>query len=235
MMNELLKFEINYQRKLWALPVAMILFFLTGFQIGGQGFAPDMINFNAPYQISYYTSIFTLGSVFAIMFFVINGVMRDSVHRMQEIIFSTGIHKHQFFVSRFGGVFLFSLLSVSMLLPGMIAGTVIMDIDPERIAPVSVLPYAWNWLVFILPNVFICTGFIFSVGLLTKNRLSVYAAAVFVYVFYFMSSFYFNSPILADSTPTHTDNMMLAALADPFGVSAFMEQSQFLTPFQKNV
>ncbi|WP_020402341.1 M1 family aminopeptidase [Gracilimonas tropica] len=234
MLASLLKFEIIYQRKLWALPVAMTLFFLTGFQIGGQGFAPDMINFNAPYQISYYTSVFTLGSVFAIMFFVINGILRDSTYRMQEIMFSTGIQKHHFFFSRFGGVFFFSLLSVSMLLPGMMAGTMIVDMDPERLAPFSTFPYFWNWLVFVLPNVLICTGFIFSIGLLTKNRMSIYTSAVLIYVLYFISSFYFNSPVLADSTPTHTDNMMLAALADPFGISAFMEQSQYLTPLQKN-
>ena len=234
MIAALLKFEIAYQRKLWALPAAMILYFLIGFQIGGQGFAPDMVDFNAPYQISYYTSIFTLGAVFAIMFFVINGILRDSTHRMQEIIFSTGVRKYQFFLSRFGGVFIFSLLSVSTLLPGMMTGTLIMDLDPDRLAPVTIFPYFWNWFVFVLPNVLICTSFIFSVGLLTKNRISIYASAILVYVFYFVSSFYFESPILAGSTPAHTEKMMLAALGDPFGISAFMEQSQYLTPLQKN-
>lgn len=234
MILSLLKFEIIYQRKFWALPVAMILFFLTGFQIGGQGFAPDMVNFNAPYQISYYTSVFTLGSVFVIMFFAINGILRDSTYRMQEIMFSTGIKKHHFFFSRFSGVYLFSLISVSMLLLGMMSGSLIVDMDPERLAPFSTFPYFWNWLVFVMPNVFICTSFIFSVGLLTKNRMSIYASAVLIYVFYFLCSFYFDSPILAGSAPTHTDNMMLAALGDPFGISAFMEQSQYLTPLQKN-
>jgi hypothetical protein len=234
MIAALLKFELIYQRKLWALPAAMLLFFISGLQIGGQAFAPDLVNFNAPYQISYYTSIFTLGAVFAIMFFVINGVLRDSTHRMQEIIFSTGVQKYQFFISRFSGVFIFSLLAVSPLIVGMITGSQIMNLDPDRLAPLNLFHYFWNWLVFVLPNVFICSGFIFSVGLLTKNRMSVYASALLVYVLYFVCSFYFDSPMLAGSTPSHTDNMTIAALGDPFGVSAFMEQSQFLTPFQKN-
>tara|TARA_R110000868_G_scaffold378658_1_gene644135 strand:+ start:4408 stop:7980 length:3573 start_codon:yes stop_codon:yes gene_type:complete len=234
MITQLLKFEFIYQRKNWALPAAIILFFLTGFQIGGQAFAPDLVDYNAPYQISYYTSLFTLGAVFAIMFFVINGLLRDSTHRMKEIIFSTGVKKHHFFISRFSGVFLSSLFAVSPLLLGMISGTLIIDLDPERLAPISPTLYFWNWLVFVLPNVFICSAFIFTVGLLSKNRMSIYASAVLIYVLYFVCSFYFNSPILADSTPTHTENMMLAALADPFGTSAFMEQSQYLTPLQKN-
>lgn len=234
MIAALLKFELIYQRKLWALPVAMLLFFVSGLQIGGQAFAPDLVNFNAPYQISYYTSIFTLGAVFAIMFFVINGVLRDSTYRMQEIIFSTGVQKYQFFISRFSGVFIFSLLAVSPLIVGMFTGSQIMNLDPDRLAPLNLFHYFWNWLVFILPNVFICSSFIFSVGLLTKNRMSVYASALLAYVLYFVCSFYFDSPVLAGSTPSHTDNMTIAALGDPFGISAFMEQSQYLTPFQKN-
>ncbi len=234
MITALLKFELIYQRKLWALPAAMLLFFISGLQVGGQAFAPDQVNFNAPYQISYFTSIFTLGAVFAIMFFVINGVLRDSTHRMQEIIFSTGVQKYQFFVSRFSGVFIFSLLAVSPLIIGMITGSQIMNLDPDRMAPFNLFHYFWNWLVFVLPNVFICSSFIFSVGLLTKNRMSVYASALLVYVLYFVCSFYFDSPMLAGSTPSHTGNMTIASLGDPFGISAFMEQSQYLTPIQKN-
>ncbi|MCP9290264.1 M1 family aminopeptidase [Gracilimonas sediminicola] len=234
MIAALFRFELVYQKKLWALPVAMILFFLSGLQIGGQAFAPDLVDFNAPYQISYYTSVFTLGAVFAIMFFVINGVLRDRAYQMQEIIFSTGVQKHQFFMSRFAGVFVFSILSVSPLLLGMMTGSLLFDLDPDRLSPFSVSPYFWNWLVFVLPNVLICSAFIFSVGLLSKNRMSIYASAILVYVLYFVCSFFFDSPMLAGSTPTHTDSMTLAALGDPFGISAFMEQSQYLTPLQKN-
>ncbi|MTI87517.1 MAG: hypothetical protein FH748_06065 [Balneolaceae bacterium] len=234
MITQLLKFEITYQRKQWALPAAMFLFLITGLQIGGQGFAPDLINYNAPYQISYYTSVFTLGAVFAIMFFVISGVLRDPIHRVEGLIFSSGIQKHQFFISRFAGVFIFSLLAVSPLLIGMMLGTHLFDLDPDRLAPFEASPYFWNWLVFVLPNVFICSVLIFSVGLLSKNRMAIYASAILIYVFYFICSFFFESPILAGSAPAHTKNLMFAALGDPFGISAFMEQSQYLTPQQKN-
>ena len=234
MIYPLLKFEITYQRKQWALFASVILFGLVGLQIGGQGFAPDLINYNAPYQISYYTSIFTLGAVFAIMFFVISGVLRDRSYQFEEIVFSSGIQKHHFYLSRFTGVFLFSLLAVSPLLIGMILGAHLFDLDPDRMAPFRVFPYFWNWLVFVLPNVFICTAIIFSVGLISKNSMAIYASAILVYVLYFVCSFYFQSPILAGSEPAHAKDLIYAALGDPFGISAFMEQSQYLTPQQKN-
>ncbi|PWN06318.1 ABC transporter permease/M1 family aminopeptidase [Rhodohalobacter mucosus] len=234
MIISLFSFEWLYQRKQWALFAAILLFFVTGLQIGGQGFAPDLINYNAPYQISYYTSIFTLGAVFAIMFFVISGVLRDRTHTFEEIVFSSGIRKHHFFISRFSGGFLFSLIAVSPLVLGMMTGAHLFDHDPGRMAPFSGMLYAWNWLVFVVPNVFICTVLIFSVGLLSKNRMAIYASAVLVYVLYFVCSFYFESPILAGSAPAHSKDLTAAALGDPFGISAFMEQSRYLTPVQKN-
>jgi len=235
MITQLLAFEITLQRKLWALPFAIILFFLSGLHIGGQGFAPELLNFNAPYQLSYHISIFTLGSVFAILFFAINGVLRDLSYRFEELIYSSGIQKHHFFISRFVGVFMFSLLAVSPLLIGMGFGAHFFELDPDRVAPFQAMHYFWNWLVFVVPNVFICSVLIFSVGLISKNRMAIYATVILIYVLYFIFSFFFDSPILAGAAPAHSRDMIIAAIGDPFGISAFIQQSQYLTPSQKNV
>ena len=235
MITQLLAFEITIQRKQWALAFAMILFFLSGLRIGSQGFAPDLLNFNAPYQLSYHISIFTLGSVFAILFFAINGVLRDHSHHIEELIYSSGIQKHHFFISRFVGVFIFSLLAVSPLIIGMAVGAHLFELDPDRVAPFQAMHYLWNWLVFVVPNVFICSVLIFSVGIITKNRMAIYATVILIYVLYFICSFFFDSPILAGAAPAHSKDMMIAAIGDPFGISAFMQQSQYLTPSQKNV
>ena len=90
------------------------------------------------------------------------------------------------------------------------------------------------FIIFIVPNIYICTTIIFSVSLLTKSNIATYSSAVVVYALYMLSSLYFNSPIMAQSTPASTDNMAIAALVDAFGIAAFMEQSQFWTVLQKN-
>ncbi len=235
MIRQLLTFEIHYQRKQWALYIGMVLFFLCGLQVGAQNFAPDLIHFNAPYQITYYTSIFTLGTVFAIMFFSISGVLRENAYHCESIIYSSGLKKKHYFISRYLGVLIFSIIAFSPFILGMIVGTYSVSHEPSRLAPFSLTPYLLNWLVFIVPNIFISSSIIFSVSLLTKNRLSVYASAVLIYILYFVCSFYFDSPILANSTPTTSEFPILASLSDPFGISAFMEQSQFWTASQKNI
>lgn len=235
MIKQLLVFEIQYQRKQWALYIGVLLFFLSGFQIGAQGFALNGVSFNAPYQITHYTSIFTLGSVFAIMFFTISGILREQAYNAESLIYSSGLKKYPYFISRFLGVFLFSVLAFSPLIIGTIAGTYIVGHDPSRLSPFSFTPYLLSWAVFIIPNILICSSIIFSVGILAKNRLSIYATALLIYVMYFVCSFYFNSPILANSTPTNTESMLMASLGDPFGIAAFIEQSQYWTPAQKNI
>lgn len=235
MIKQLLVFEIQYQRKQWALYIGVFLFFLSGFQIGAQGFALNGVNFNAPYQITHYTSIFTLGSVFAIMFFAISGVLREQAYNAESLIYSSGLRKYQYFISRFLGVFLFSIIAFSPIIIGIITGTYIISHDPSRLSPFTFTPYLLSWAAFIVPNILICSSIIFSVGLLTKNRLSIYATALLIYVIYFVCSFYFNSPIIATSTPVNTESMLLASLGDPFGVAAFIEQSQYWTPAQKNI
>ncbi|MFT4668121.1 MAG: ABC-2 type transport system permease protein, partial [Gammaproteobacteria bacterium] len=91
-----------------------------------------------------------------------------------------------------------------------------------------------NGVNIILPNVFICTSIVFSVSALTKNNIATYISAVSIYALYMICSIFFNSPLLANSVPPSAENMALAALADPFGLSAFFEQTQYWTVFEKN-
>src|SRR5690606_2589739 len=92
----------------------------------------------------------------------------------------------------------------------------------------------WTWLIFIIPNVFFCTTLIFAVTSLTKNALSTYVSAIFIYALYWVCSLFLNSPLMANAVPASPQGLAVAALADPFGISAFFEQTQFWTPLQKN-
>ena len=137
MLLQLLRFEVLYQSKQRALLIFTILFFFFGFFIGGMGQAPAQVNFNSAYQVTNSVTIFSLGSVFIIMFFAISGAIRDKKHQMEELIFSTSIKKVHFFWSRFIGVFIFSVLGFSLFLPGFIVGLSISDLDPTRVVSVS--------------------------------------------------------------------------------------------------
>ncbi len=234
MFLKLIKFESWYQSRQRAFLLFSLLFTLFGYQIGGQGFAPAKVLFNSGYQLNYYTGIFTLGSVFIIMFFCISAILRDTQHQMDQIIYSTALQKQHFFISRFLGAFVFSVLAFSTFLVGFAVGTLSPTLDPSRLAPFNMLDYLWTFCVVVLPNIFICTALVFSIAILSKNRVATYTSAVMIYVLYWVCSIFLNSPLLANATPASPESLTIAALSDPFGLSAFFEQTQYWTPHEKN-
>jgi ABC-type Na+ efflux pump permease subunit len=155
--------------------------------------------------------------MFAIMFFAISGMLRDKQYRMEAIIYSTPIKKSHFFLSRFLGVFAFSLLVFSMTLVGFALGTFMPNLDPERLGSFYVTHYLWTWLLIVLPNVFICTALVFSVSAFTKNNIATYISAITIYALYWICSIFFNSPLLANATPVSPENLIIAALTERFG------------------
>ncbi|NAS30718.1 hypothetical protein GTQ40_07025 [Flavobacteriaceae bacterium R38] len=234
MFSQLLRFEAQYQLKQRAFLLFSFLFLFFGFQLGRQGYGRGNAIYNTSQAISEITGIFTLGSVFIIMFFVISGVLRDKQYKMQPIIFSTSIKKQYYFISRFLGVFTISTLTFSFFLLGYAITSVLPNLDPELANPLFVPHYLWTLLIIVLPNVFICSSIIFSISIITKNNVATYVGAVLVYVLYFICSIFLNSPIMAQAVPASPESLALAALFDPFGLSAMFEQTQFWTPFQKN-
>jgi hypothetical protein len=234
MFKKLLQFEIFYQFKQRAFPIFAILFMALGVFVGRQGFAPKGVNFNAVYQVYFYVSLFTLGSVFIIMFFAVSAMLRDRQYHMEGLIFSSAIKKSDYFWSRFLGTFVFSVLAFSPFLLGYIIGIYSSDLDPERLGEFQLLTYLQPWIYIAVPNIFICSTIVFSVSTLTKNSTATYVSAVFVYMLYFVSSIFLNSPLLAQAVPASPESMAIAAVADPFGIAAFFEQTQYWTPYQKN-
>lgn len=234
MFKELVKFEVFYQGKQRALPLFALLFLGLGFFVGRQGFAENMVNFNASYQVNFHAGIFSLGAVFIIMFFAISAALRDRHHHMEAIIYSTSILKRDYFWSRFLGVFIFSLLAFSPFYIGYASAIHFSDLDPERLANFNVFIYLQPWLFFTIPNIFICSSIIFTVSTLTKSNIATYVSAVFIYMLYFICAMFLNSPLMAQAVPASPESMVMASLVDPFGISAFFEQTQYWTAFDKN-
>ena len=234
MFLQLLRFEVFYQSKQRTLPIAGLIFFTFGCVLGSAGNAPAMVDFNAPFRISYLTGNLSLMSVFIIMFFAVSGAIRDSKYKMDGLIYSTSVQKAHFFWSRFLGVFLFSIIGFSLFLPGFWAGVSLSGLDPSGISPFRLQSYLWPFLVIIIPNVFICTALLFSVSLLSKSNVAVYASAVLMYILYFIIGIYSNSPMFASSLPASPEQMTKAAIADPFAISTFFEHTRFWTPFEKS-
>lgn len=234
MFKQLLQFEVFYQLKQRALPLFALLFLVLGYFVGSRGFAPKGEDFNSVYQVYFHTSIVTLGSVFIVMFFAISAMLRDKQYNMEGMIYGSSIKKAHYFWSRYLGTFMFSVLAFSPYLLGYAYGNNFSGLDPERLGDFQLMTYLQPWLYIVIPNIFICSTIVFSVSTITKNSTATYVSAVFIYMLYFVCSIFLNSPIMAQTTPATPESIAIAAIADPFAIAAFFEQTQYWTPFQKN-
>jgi ABC-2 type transport system permease protein len=236
MFQNLLQFEWRYHSK----QTSFIVFFLLFLGYGALAipaafqYLENSTMYNDAYNLTFLTGIISLGSIFSCMFFCVNGILRDVSNRAEELIFSTGIKKFNFFISRFSGVLLITLLISSISLLGVFIGTLFADLDPNKLHHFDLSHYLWPWLTIILPNVFICTAILFSVTILRRNAISTYVTGILIIAINWISGFYINSPLVGGSSLSSPEILNIATVTDLLGLAAFFEQSQFLTPIEKN-
>lgn len=230
----LLRFELNYQLKSWAVPFFTLGYFGFAFLMGSQGATPARVNYNADYELFFKMGLLSLGSVFSIIFFVVTAIQRDRKYAMEPLVYCTPVSKSAFYFSRFTGAWVMGITVLLLAIPGFYLGICLSGLDPERIGQFTVMsPFSLAWMLLI-PSVTICTALIFTVCLHSRNTMATYAMAILIYGAYFICAIFLNSPLIANAAPVSSENLFIAALADPFGLSAFFEQANLWTPYQKN-
>lgn len=233
MLSQLLRFEWRYHtHKLLFLFISLI-FLLFGFIFTVAGYMP-VVHVNSPWSIMYTLGILSMGGLFPVVIFASNAILRDPDHLMQEMVYSTPVSKGYFLSSRFLGVVFASMSAFSFASLGMMIASFYPGLDPETLGPFKLSYYVWPLLIHALPNVFFSTAIIFFLASLSKNRMAIYLGGLFLYVLYIIGSMFANAPWLAGVSPATAEAMALSAKLDPFGISAFFEQSRYWTNVQRN-
>ena len=78
------------------------------------------------------------------------------------------------------------------------------------------------------------TSILFAVSALGRSRAATYLVGILLYSGYFLAAGWTNSPLMAQSSVVAPEEFSLFAFADPFGISAFFDQTRFWTVDQKN-
>jgi ABC-2 type transport system permease protein len=233
-LTDVLRFEWRYHTRQISFAAATLLFAGIGFLLTATRFGPDNVHLNSPYSIAESLGLASLAAVFAIAVFCANAVVRDRDHQMEEIVFSTAVEKREYLFGRFAGSFLAAFTAFSATAAGMMIAAAMPWHDPARVGPLSPWAYLWVLLVMVLPGMLAAAVILFGIATLTRSVLASVVGAVAIYVLYFVAAAFTNSPLMAASKPG-ADTMAAASLLDPFGLSAFFEQTRFWTPAARNV
>ncbi len=229
MLREIILFEVRYQLKSPIVPMAAVLFFLITFgavttdsvTVGG---AIGNVNRNAPFVIMQLLTMMSVIGIFAITAFVAGSVQRDFERNTHEIFFSTPARKIDYLAGRFLGSMVTSLLVLAAPALGILAGSFMPWLAPERLGPFSAVPYIYTFLLFVVPNALFLGSVFFTLAGTTKNMLFTYLGVVAFFVLY----------SLAGVLGEHMENRTLAALIDPFGLAAQNVATRYWTIVERN-
>jgi ABC-2 type transport system permease protein len=234
MLGEVLRFEWRYQTRQLAFFVAVAAFVGMAFVFVGTGYGPDNVHVNSPHSVMQSMGLLSLFSIFVLSFFCANAALRDSEHKMEELVYATSIHKLTYLSARFTGALLAALAVFTVAALGLMLAPRVLAVDPERLGDTEVLRYVWALAVMVLPNLVFAASLLFAISALTRSALASYIGAVFLYALYFVGSMLGDSPLMAGAAPQTPEAMARAALLDPFGLSAFFTQTRYWTEHERN-
>jgi ABC-2 type transport system permease protein len=208
--------------------LALMEFFATvsdNVQVGG---AIGNVYRNSPYTITIHITIFCIFSLLMAVAFFNNAALRDYNNEFNEILFTTPLSKPGYFFGRFFGALLVSTLPLLGVFIGMLVGTYMNSIfgwlDTARYGDFYLETFVNNYLLFILPNMFLAGAVIYAMANKWKSTVISFVGGLVIIVAYIVSG-----SLMSDVT-----NETIAGLSDIFGINTYSIETKYFTPVEKN-
>ncbi len=225
---EVMRFEIRYQLRSPFFLGALLMFALIHFlAITGAGIHIDnfsnQVAINSAYAILQIELTLFIFGMLPILAFVTTAVTRDFEHATASLVYVTPISPTAFALGRFLGALIPALLIGLAGLSGAMIGAFMPWLDQTRIAPFSLLPWAYVFLVVILPGTLVLCAIFFSVAALTRSFAPTFAAALAFFVADILLNLY-----------AKLESDAWAALADPSARLTVVAETRYWTVAELN-
>ena len=229
MLRSIFLWEIRYHLKyplLYALFILFVLFTFSAISSDNVTLGGSVGNEfrNAPINIIQWLTVMSLLGILTVTAFVASSILRDFSRGTHELIFSRPVSRFSYLMGRFSGSMVLSFWVLIGSAVGIIIGSYVPWVDPERIGPFHVSPYLWTFAVVVLPNLFITGAIFFTVAGRTRSMLTTFMTAIILLVCYLISGF-----LMGDM-----ENRSLASLLDPFCYTALNFTTRYWTIVEKN-
>lgn len=234
MLREVIRFEWRYHTRQIAFAVGVLFFLGMGFILPVLGYGPGGTHLNSPFVVMQSVGLLSLLTIFVLTVFCANAVARDAEHGMKEIVYATSVGKLRYLTARFVGAMTAALTVFSCTIIGLYLAPMLGQVDAAKLGEPYPLAYLWALLVLALPNMLFAGAVVFAVAVLSRSVLASYVGSVFLYMLYMVIAMMIDSPLMAGSTPQSPQAMARAAILDPFGISAFFQQTWYWTPAQRD-
>jgi ABC-2 type transport system permease protein len=195
--------------------------------------AGEGIFLNSPYTIGFMLGMLSLSVIFIATIIGSQLLFKEWDSRFDILLFATPITKKQFTIGRFLSFYMVTLLGFVFLTAGFAIG--------QLMRTGSDMQYGFHLLYFIYPllvfgvvnSLFVCS-LLSLVAWVSRNKLLVAVSGLLLYILYMVILLFSSSPFMAQSMPQSQATQYVAALADPFGISAFFYESSNFTVTERN-
>lgn len=227
-------FELRYQAvRLTFLATLLCLAFIP-FALVATGFGPRADAVNGAFVVTESLALLSLMSVFALPLLCVHAALRDDEHGMRGLIDVQPVSRGLLLAVRFV-VVLSLLLAVLLFCTVLLAAfPAVLSVRADRLVAFDVAPYARAFVWLVLPNALWCTALLFAVAAATRSTLATFVGAVCIYAGYLVTALMVDSPLMAGTRPSTPELLARVALLDPFGLSAFFEQTRYLPQTERS-
>ncbi|GFE89110.1 ABC transporter permease/M1 family aminopeptidase [Steroidobacter agaridevorans] len=229
MFSEFFRFELRYQLRSplpWvvALVFALMAFGATTSDMITIGEGIGNVNRNAPYVILTFLDVFSTLGLFVAVALIAQPLLRDFELGTEELFFSKPLNKATYLWGRFAAGSFMALIVMIVTALGMMLGSVMPWIDPQRLGPFSLAPYLWGFGVMIIPNL-LFTGALLGLLAVTTRRL----LFVFIGVIAFVALWSISGALTKD-----IQYNTISALIDPLGGEAIAQVMRYWSVAERN-
>ncbi|MBH0036344.1 hypothetical protein I6F43_17000 [Pseudoalteromonas sp. NZS71_1] len=231
MFFNMLAFELRYFARQPSFYVTSLIFFFMAFFISSSSKFPlggANVHMNSPFSIMLLTVTFCTLAMFLVVNFVASSAIRNSESKMDELVFSKPVNPVPYQAGRFFGSYLVVLivfLSVPLgVFLGSQFGLLVGWLDGELIGPNKLMYYAAPYLYLAVPSLLVLSAIFNSVAVYFKTMMSVYVAAVVIFIAYQIAGVYFDDLAFRN----------IVVYADPFGSGSLIDLTRYWTVNDKN-
>ena len=229
MFKHVFSFELRQQFSNPVFWVVATIFALLAFgaassdavQVGG---AIGNVYRNAPYVIVQLLASFVSLSMLLVVIFIGGSALRDFDNRTAELFFATPVKKRDYLFGRFSGGLVAAAAIMLAVAIGILVGTFMPWIDPERLGPTTAAPYLWSLVVIVLPNLFFIGALLFCLAVATRSMLMTYIGVIAFLVF----------SLVTGVLTSDLDTRWIGALLDPYGSAAVDLATRYWSVSERN-
>src|SRR5262245_42397270 len=213
MLARIALFELRYQLRRPITWVSFAIFALLAFGITAlSGLEAGTIPLSSPGRIAFVTCVFGVFAMFLSIATIADVALRDANSRMDTILRAMPVRTSVHYGPRFTGAFVVAALSLLGVIVGDMAGAAMPWVSPQAAGPCRPPAHGIAFVVMGLPTLFATGTLFFTIATLTRRLMATYLAAIVLLALVIAAGF------LTPSVEYRT----LAALLDPFGIYAFL-------------